>query len=358
MSFRLLGASVTVASLLAACSGAGMHETDPSEGGDGGEGGVGGTASLGGSGGEGGFGGTVTSTTTTGSTTTGTTSSTTTTFTDFDCEVAGVMGQCLDVSDCAAIPNYHSTPGFCPGPANIQCCTPLDAGMCDPAEHVYPNDGNITEEPGEGGCPAGMIPIDTYCVDKYEASLVRGDDGTSWSPYFNPGMIPMIAVSVANAVPQGYIDGDQASEACLNAGKRLCANNEWLRACRGPNSTTYPYGNTKQLGVCNDHRSVHPAVEYYGTTDNWIYSHIDNACLNQLPASLDRAGENPGCVTYEGAYDMMGNLHEWTSDPAGTFRGGYYVDTVLNGPGCLYVTTAHNTLHWDYSTGFRCCADP
>jgi hypothetical protein len=53
----------------------------------------------------------------------------------------------------------------------------------------------------------------------------------------------------------------------------------------------------------------------------------------------------------------MGNLHEWTSDPEGTFRGGFYVDTVINGPGCLYRTTAHDRAHWDYSTGFRCCAD-
>jgi sulfatase modifying factor 1 len=39
------------------------------------------------------------------------------------------------------------------------------------------------------------------------------------------------------------------------------------------------------------------------------------------------------------------------------FRGGYYVDTSLNGNGCLYATTAHDTSYWDYSTGFRCCAD-
>ena len=31
--------------------------------------------------------------------------------------------------------------------------------------------------------------------------------------------------------------------------------------------------------------------------------------------------------------------------------------TVINGEGCLYTTTAHNMSHWDYSTGFRCCAD-
>jgi len=62
------------------------------------------------------------------------------------------------------------------------------------------------------------------------------------------------------------------------------------------------------------------------------------------------------CASDDGVWDMMGNLHEWTADPAGTFRGGYYVDTVLNGNGCLYATTAHDTSYWDYSTGFRCCA--
>jgi hypothetical protein len=29
--------------------------------------------------------------------------------------------------------------------------------------------------------------------------------------------------------------------------------------------TTYPYGNTREPGVCNDARAVHPAVELYGT---------------------------------------------------------------------------------------------
>jgi hypothetical protein len=88
-----------------------------------------------------------------------------------------------------------------------------------------------------------------------------------------------------------------------------------------------------------------------------VFSHLDNACLNQLPDSLDPSGARFGCETDEGAFDMMGNLHEWTDNPAGSFRGGYYVDTVKNGPGCLYVTTAHDISYWDYSTGFRCCAD-
>jgi len=213
------------------------------------------------------------------------------------------------------------------------------------------------EAPGLGGCPAGMTRVDAFCIDVYEAALVRVADDTAWSPYVPPGDVPVRAVSVKGAVPQGYIDQVHADAACLAAGKRLCSDDEWLRACRGPAAQTYPYGNTLVLGRCNDHRSVHPAVEFFGTTDGWIFSELGNACLNQLSNSLARSGDYADCETDEGAFDMMGNLHEWTADPAGTFRGGFYVDTVKNGVGCFYVTTAHNVFHWDYSTGFRCCAD-
>ena len=59
----------------------------------------------------------------------------------------------------------------------------------------------------------------------------------------------------------------------------------------------------------------------------------------------------------DGIHDLVGNVHEWTADPAGTFRGGYYSDTQLNRPGCAYATVAHDMGHSDYSTGFRCCAN-
>ena len=108
----------------------------------------------------------------------------------------------------------------------------------------------------------------------------------------------------------------------------------------------------------DDARDQHPAIEYFGTTEDWIWSMLGHPCLNQLPDSLDRTGGNPDCESPDGPLDMMGNLHEWTADPAGTFRGGFYVDTMINGEGCLYTTTAHDTGHWDYSTGFRCCSDP
>jgi hypothetical protein len=276
----------------------------------------------------------------------------------FDCDVLGEPGYCEATESCQAMSMHAPWPGFCPGPADIECCIPDQLLLCDPSVVALPNAHRTHEAPGVGGCPAGMIPVASFCIDRYEASLVRMDDGSSWSPYDNPGTTSVIAVSVAGAVPQGYIDGIQAGDACTNAGKRLCADAEWLRACQGPSGNTYPYGNTRMTGVCNDHRDLHPAYEYFGTTDPSVFSMIDNACINQLPETVDPAGDNAGCVTAEGAFDMMGNLHEWTADPNGTFRGGYYVDTVENGNGCLYVTTAHDTSHWDYSTGFRCCADP
>lgn len=275
------------------------------------------------------------------------------------CTANGVAGVCVDVSECTG--DNMSVPGFCPGPTEIQCCVPKDPNTCDPEAHVFPNAG-LVEAPGQGGCPAGMLLIpafaNPFCIDRYEAALVDTNNASSICPFHNPGTASVTAVSIAGAIPQAYINGEQAADACANANKRLCSDTEWLRACRGPSMKIYPYGNTRIDDRCNDHRSQHPAIEYFGSSDPWVFSMIDNACLDQLHDSLDPAGASPGCVTDEGAFDMMGNLHEWTSNPAGTFRGGYFVDTKINGEGCLYATTAHDTLHWDYSTGFRCCADP
>lgn len=217
------------------------------------------------------------------------------------------------------------------------------------------------EAPGDPGCPPGMarttIPAASLCMDRYEAALVEITDAgeVPWSPYHHPGNRRVRAVSVAGVVPQGYIDQVTAGAACAESGKRLCTNEEWVAACRGVDDTLYPYGDVRQPGACNDARAQHPAVELFPNDPN-PFSHLQDACINQLPASLDATGANASCVTPAGLFDLMGNLHEWTSDPAGTFRGGFYVDTAINGNGCEYRTTAHDTAYWDYSTGFRCCA--
>jgi len=272
------------------------------------------------------------------------------------CSAEGAAGACLETTACGA--GWRSVAGVCPGPAGVQCCRPEGVvAACDGEAAPLPNEG-LLEEPGDPGCLPGMVGVTAeLCVDRFEASLVRADDPTvSLSPYRNPGATPARAVSLRWAVPQGYIDGVRAAAACEAAGKRLCTSAEWLRACRGPAQWTYPYGAAREPGRCNDARARHPAVEYFGTADAWIWSELGHPCINQLTAGLALNGERAGCQTAEGVHDMMGNLHEWVADAGGVFRGGFYVDTAINGQGCLYATTAHGPSHWDYSTGFRCCA--
>jgi Sulfatase-modifying factor enzyme 1 len=236
--------------------------------------------------------------------------------------------------------------------------------VCDPHQLVRPNAGkDLREPPGIGGCPSGMAPLPSrpkVCVDRWEAHVVEVlDDATehTWSPYFNPGALRIRAKSAPGAVPQGYISQIQAGRACAEAGKRMCKDDEWILACRGSKNTQFPYGKEEKRGTCNDHRDQHPAAQYLESADLSVFTKLEHPCISQIPDSLLLTGSKPACTTPEGLFDMVGNLHEWTADPDGTFRGGYYVDTWLNGHGCDYVTTRHVASYWDYSIGFRCCAD-
>jgi formylglycine-generating enzyme required for sulfatase activity len=96
--------------------------------------------------------------------------------------------------------------------------------------------------------------------------------------------------------------------------------------------------------------------------ESWTYEDFNDPRLNQLANGLARTGSYPKCASPEGVLDLVGNLSEWVGDPPdkefhARFRGGYYGDATRNGPGCLYVTSAHEPEYHDYSLGFRCCRD-
>ena len=94
--------------------------------------------------------------------------------------------------------------------------------------------------------------------------------------------------------------------------------------------------------------------------DPGVWAKLNDPGLGQVDGALAKTGEHGECVNGFGVFDMVGNLHEWVAtDPAtvhGTFAGGYYLDTTINGDGCNYRTVAHAHDYHDYSTGFRCCA--
>lgn len=227
-----------------------------------------------------------------------------------------------------------------------------------------PDTGLDTGEPGP--CGTHMVRIQTaqadFCIDRYEAALEEWT-GSGWeaaSPYETVDDRRVRAVPAAGAVPQAYLSGDEAEAACAEAGKRLCSDVEWLAACQGPQGWTWPYGDTYQSGACNDdYAGSHPVVDYFGTSDGvWDTEHMNDPGINQQEGTVAEGGAHSDCESAWGAYDLHGNLHEWVEDTDGTFRGGFYADGSINGEGCTYVTTAHGRSYHDYSTGFRCCADP
>jgi sulfatase modifying factor 1 len=219
-------------------------------------------------------------------------------------------------------------------------------------------------------CAEGMARValgqGDFCVDRFEAHLERLDDAGQVVGVHPPNK-PVYgkrvrAKSAPGASPQAYVSADEAASACREAGKRLCSDAEWQAACRGAAGSRYPYGERWRRGACND-RGVSPlgVLEALGpggegVAEAWGHQRMTDPRLYLVPGGVARTGRFERCQTEEGVYDMVGNLHEWTADEQGTFRGGYYLDTETLGPGCDYAATGHDRRYSDYSTGFRCCA--
>ena len=209
--------------------------------------------------------------------------------------------------------------------------------------------------------------IESFCIDQYEAFVVELDEHgheRPHSPYAVIGDLRVRAKVARGVVPQAYISQVQAAHACAEAGKRLCKPDEYVRACRGPNKNDlYPYGGMQRKpSACNEGKGSFVAQAFGQDFFKLTYDNFNDPKLNQMPHGLAPTGSYPKCVSPDGVYDMVGNLHEWVDEPPdvnghGRFRGGWYGDAENNGPGCFYVTSAHEPTYHDYSTGFRCCAD-
>ena len=127
------------------------------------------------------------------------------------------------------------------------------------------------KRPDSAGRPstdAGMVRIGDFYIDKYEYPNRKG------------------------SLPKVDISWTQARDLCLAEGKRLCSENEWEKACKGPQSLLYGYGMTFEQGRCNT-----PFKE----GEIW----------NRGPGATP-SGEFARCTNGYGVHDMIGNVWEWT----------------------------------------------
>jgi formylglycine-generating enzyme required for sulfatase activity len=229
-----------------------------------------------------------------------------------------------------------------------------------------------------------MVPIASACMDRYEAHLlVERPDGSlvPHPAYERPVGGKFVAESQPGVKPQAYISQIEATAACENAGKRLCSLAEWYETCSGGARRIYPYARGFEKGRCNSGKPHLLSLLHGNSARDWSYAEFNDPKLNQRSGFLALSGEYAGCATPEGVYDLVGNLHEWVADLVdktlvtklpvadvirrrigktkgnGIFMGGFYSTTNEHGPGCTFITAAHEPAYHDYSTGFRCCRD-
>ncbi len=213
-------------------------------------------------------------------------------------------------------------------------------------------------EPDTGPCPEGMVLVDDFCMDRFEAPNVEGAR-------------PMIMISL--------IDADRW---CQGRARRLCFDDEWSRACEGVDGRAYPYGNAHRPGDCTDNKTWR--VYSQSQLNGWPAS-ASGAGLDSYEAQLAEArarggaaataadhvdslyqatpsGAAAACRSVEGVYDLVGNVEEWTKRRdggdggsfTGALRGRYWAESRT----CQSRVTTHADPFRFYETGFRCCADP
>lgn len=246
-------------------------------------------------------------------------------------------------------------------------------------------------------CPEDMVLVrGSYCVDRYEVSLVEHASSRALSPHYPPtrkytnqlfarfkklpgrahGPLRELlavpeppefqfslefeprAVSRGDTLPAGYLTRTLSERACQNAGKRLCTRAEWVTACRGEQDRKFPYGDVYEEGACNVHRKSHPARLLHGDASR---NHLDprlGLVEDTDGPLLRRTGQTPRCKSTWGddaIWDMVGNLDEWIEEPSGSFVGGFYSRGTT--AGCAASIDSHLPEYFDYSLSTRCCAD-
>jgi formylglycine-generating enzyme required for sulfatase activity len=247
-----------------------------------------------------------------------------------------VLALLLSLAGCGAGRRAVDVPPFAPIPLPPSLAEAEAAVPATPTEARQPfAEGAVA--PLVDGCPDDMAPVESFCIDRYEAPNVRGE-----IPY---------------SLQTAY-DGEAW---CAWRGKRLCEQDEWERACHGRRGRRFPYGDVHREDVCNDD---HPWIRVsWKALAKWPRPEAIVEAIRLLQA--DMSGARAACVSDEGVYDLTGNVAEWVRRSTPSPREGR--EHVLKGcywagcfkepePSCEFTNAAHPGSFRTYEAGFRCCS--
>ena len=251
-----------------------------------------------------------------------------------------------------------NTPLDAPDPfdsATVDSDTDTDPGDSADTDTDSGGADTDTEPPTEPAvCPDDMVEVPGACMDRYEAPNIEGG-------------LPLVMYSF-----------DEADAWCEARDKRLCFDDEWQAACEGAAGSAYPYGDAHEPGRCNDEEIWR--VYSQDALNQWpsSASASDIDSLDELLAAVRSAGAdiaadeieelyqgegggaNTGCGGDYGAYDLVGNVEEWTrrrdgGEPSfhGNLKGRYWAESRT----CQSAVTSHGDPFRFYEIGFRCCAE-
>ena len=192
---------------------------------------------------------------------------------------------------------------------------------------------------GGTSCPSDMVYIpgdQPFCIDKYEAykvsgTVVNSTCATGTQAEVDANTTTAIAGSATGQTPLVSINWCAAKKMCQNAGKHLCTNPEWFQACN-----------------------------YKGSQWNITAEQSAEAmACNTDTAAAALTGASPGCITQEGAYDMIGNVWEFvdkvvTADPTNGLTSNNYItgyDFATALPTSIGATSNAygNDMYWYYT---------
>lgn len=222
--------------------------------------------------------------------------------------------------------------GRCGGtPSSCATTEQLTSEGCVPApERVsYPGGKSLLDSPdwqGHEARAAGSLTVAPFELDAFEVTLSRWEacraaSACSTAPFAGEPGEPVRGVTPA-----------QAEAFCRFAGGRLPTGAEWLLAAMGRDARRFAWGSTGL--VCR----------------RAAYGIVNGPCAEGATGP-ELAGARPDGATPEGAFDMSGNVAEWTHEPRGYLaRGGSYKAT---NAGELKNWTAETT-EARADVGFRC----